>query len=100
MADNLDVVMGKEVFLAMISPRTFSISAFKVAFKDAAHKRGIWHHKNQEGYNCHFRAAMGEVKKLIATAKKADKKKAEQKQQEKKLSAAAPKIVGQQLRLF
>jgi hypothetical protein len=83
--------MGKEVFLAMASPRVFSISAYKIAFRDAAHKRGIWHHLDREGYNCYFRTTMGEVKKHITAAKKAE---------QKKLAVAAPKIIRQQLRLF
>lgn len=66
----MDVAMGKEVFLAMGSPVTFEIWRFKIAFKDAIHQRRIYHRENREGYNFHFRATMGEVRKLIVKGKK------------------------------
>lgn len=70
----LDGNMAQKTFEHMGCPLGFDIEEFKTAFARVAHQNSIFQHKNREGYNCHFRAVMKKVKKLIdANTQKAKK---------------------------
>lgn len=56
--------MGTEVFELFASKTEFSEKAFHPAFRDVAHKHGIWHHKDAKEYNRFFKWVMDEVKFL------------------------------------
>lgn len=43
----------------------FSLSTYKSAFADVAHKHGIWHHEDAKEYNRFFGWVMTAVKVLI-----------------------------------
>lgn len=63
--------IAKEVFELFEEKDTFSLAAYKPAFRDAAHRHDIWHHREKGQYNYFFGVVMKEVKLLIKKHNKA-----------------------------